>query len=247
MESKTEDIIPVIKTRKPERDLNKKKKNAKGSNEYKLISKIGHGAYGTVYKAQQLATQKIVAIKIVEVEEDEFIEDYMTEIDLLQNLSHNNIVKCLGFEKKQNNNNNSNKFCSKGSLRDIMSDKTACPNGYISENLCRNYIYQTLHGLKYLHDQGIIHRDIKCGNLLLTGENDTIKLADFGISTKITHTLKSNIKNNNAGVAMTCIGSPNWMAPEILLGQGATTKSDIWSLGSTLVEMLTGQPPFYNL
>ncbi|KAL6926737.1 hypothetical protein ACO0SA_004843 [Hanseniaspora valbyensis] len=265
MESKTEDIIPVIKTRKPERDLNKKKKNSKGSNEYKLISKIGHGAYGTVYKAQQLSTQKIVAIKIVEVEEDEFIEDYMTEIDLLQNLSHNNIVKCLGFEKKQNNNNNNSniisrfnqqpycklfiflEFCSKGSLRDIMSDKTICPNGYISENLCRNYINQTLHGLKYLHDQGIIHRDIKCGNLLLTGENDTIKLADFGISTKITHTLKSNNKNNNAGVAMTCIGSPNWMAPEILLGQGATTKSDIWSLGSTLVEMLTGQPPFYNL
>lgn len=263
MESNIKEITPVSNFRKQERSLVKNSIQHNEANEYKLLSKIGHGAYGTVYKAQHLSTQQIVAIKIVEIEEDEFIEDYMTEIDLLQNLSHKNIVKCLGFEKRQNKNSKTHihtfnqqpycklfiflEFCSQGSLRDMMSDKTICPDGYIPENLCRNYIKQTLHGLKYLHEQGIIHRDIKCGNLLLTGKDNIIKLADFGISTKISYTLKTNNKTSNAGVAMTCIGSPNWMAPEILLGQGATTKSDIWSLGSTLVEMLTGQPPFYNL
>ncbi|XBW38550.1 hypothetical protein QEN19_004138 [Hanseniaspora menglaensis] len=262
MENSTSAAFALQSSAHNNQEIWSKNNFAQKSNEYKLITKIGHGAYGTVYKAQQLLTKKFVAIKIVEVEEDEFIDDYMTEIDLLQNLSHKNIVKCLGFEKRQNNEKKITsrfsqqpycklfiflEFCSKGSLRDLMSDKTICPQNYIPENMCRNFIHQTLQGLKYLHDQGIIHRDIKCGNLLLTGKEDIIKLADFGISTQVSHTLKSNTKGANAGVAMTCIGSPNWMAPEILLGQGATTKSDIWSLGSTLVEMLTGQPPFYNL
>lgn len=239
--------------------------NANKFSSYKILSKLGHGAYGTVYKAQHITTKEVLAIKAVQVEEDEFIEDYMTEINLVQNLSHKNIVKCFGFEKrvnrKENNNNAFNRriksqrcellifleYCSHGSLKDMMNDETIFPGKFIPENLAKGYIRQTLEGLKYLHDQGVIHRDIKCANLLVSSNEHIIKLADFGISTQITNTLKSGVRNGNEGVAMTCIGSPNWMAPEILLGQGAYSKSDIWSLGSTLVEMLTGKPPFYNL
>lgn len=248
-------------------DLNKRPNDSHKANKhssYRILSKLGHGAYGTVYKAQHITTKEILAIKAVQVEEDELIEDYMTEINLVQNLSHKNIVKCYGFEKRVNREEPSNAFrrrmqsqrcellifleyCSNGSLKDMMSDESIFPGKFIPEKLAKGYIKQTLEGLKYLHEQGVIHRDIKCANLLVSSKDNIIKLADFGISTQITNTLKSGVRNGNEDVAMTCIGSPNWMAPEILLGQGATSKSDIWSLGSTLVEMLTGKPPFYNL
>lgn len=249
-------------------EINKQTKDSHNANKfssYKILSKLGHGAYGTVYKAQHITTKEVLAIKAVQVEEDEFIEDYMTEINLVQNLSHKNIVKCYGFEKRVNREESSNnafrrriksqrcelmiflEYCSNGSLKDMMCDETIFPGKFIPENLAKGYIKQTLEGLKYLHDQGVIHRDIKCANLLVSSNENIIKLADFGISTQITNTLKSGVRKGNEGVAMTCIGSPNWMAPEILLGQGATSKSDVWSLGSTLVEMLTGKPPFYNL
>lgn len=248
-------------------DLNKRPNDSHKANKhssYRILSKLGHGAYGTVYKAQHITTKEILAIKAVQVEEDELIEDYMTEINLVQNLSHKNIVKCYGFEKRVNREEPNNAFrrrmksqrcellifleyCSNGSLKDMMSDESIFPGKFIPEKLAKGYIKQTLEGLKYLHEQGVIHRDIKCANLLVSSKDNIIKLADFGISTQITNTLKSGVRNGNEDVAMTCIGSPNWMAPEILLGQGATSKSDIWSLGSTLVEMLTGKPPFYNL
>ncbi|SGZ40574.1 uncharacterized protein HGUI_02774 [Hanseniaspora guilliermondii] len=248
-------------------DINKRSNDSHKPNRYssyRILSKLGHGAYGTVYKAQHINTKEILAIKAVQVEEDELIEDYMTEINLVQNLSHKNIVKCYGFEKRVNREEPSNAFrrkmksqrcellifleyCSNGSLKDMMNDESIFPGKFIPEKLAKGYIKQTLEGLKYLHEQGVIHRDIKCANLLVSSKDNIIKLADFGISTQITNTLKSGVRNGNEDVAMTCIGSPNWMAPEILLGQGATSKSDIWSLGSTLVEMLTGKPPFYNL
>lgn len=84
-------------------DLNKRPNDSHKANKhssYRILSKLGHGAYGTVYKAQHITTKEILAIKAVQVEEDELIEDYMTEINLVQNLSHKNIVKCYGFEKE---------------------------------------------------------------------------------------------------------------------------------------------------
>jgi len=89
-----------------------------------------------------------------------------------------------------------------------------------------------------LHNQGVVHRDIKGANILLK-KNGDVKLADFGISSK----LSDLQKKKNAEV----VGTPYWMAPEVIRGEGVQTVSDIWSLGCTIVELLTGKPPYYNL
>ena len=91
-----------------------------------------------------------------------------------------------------------------------------------------------LEGLLYLHEQGVIHRDIKGSNILATKEG-TIKLADFGVATRV------------GGLDKSVVGSPYWMAPEVVEQSGATTASDVWSVGCTVIELLEGQPPYHQL
>ena len=97
---------------------------------------------------------------------------------------------------------------------------------------------QVLQGLQYLHDQGVIHRDIKGANILTT-KDGTVKLADFGVSTS---TLAGG-QDKEAQV----VGTPYWMAPEIIQLSGASSASDIWSVGCTVIELLQGKPPYHQL
>ena len=97
---------------------------------------------------------------------------------------------------------------------------------------------QVLQGLQYLHDQGVIHRDIKGANILTT-KDGTVKLADFGVST-------STLTNGQDKEAQV-VGTPYWMAPEIIQLSGASPASDIWSVGATVIELLQGRPPYHNL
>jgi serine/threonine protein kinase len=109
--------------------------------------------------------------------------------------------------------------------------------GKFPENLVGVYMTQVLQGLQYLHDQGVIHRDIKGANILTT-KDGTVKLADFGVSTS---TLSGPDKEAQV------VGTPYWMAPEIIQLSGATSASDIWSVGCTVIELLQGRPPYHNL
>ncbi|SCU93858.1 LAMI_0E15830g1_1 [Lachancea mirantina] len=201
---------------------------SKGATHYALKQVVGKGAYGIVYRAINRHTSKEVAIKVIEYDQDEELNEHMLEIDLLKNLRHKNIVKYHGFIQKSHQLFILLEYCAHGSLRDLVKRTP------LDESQAKPYIRQTLEGLKYLHDQGVIHRDIKAANLLLDSEY-VVKLADFGVSTRVNY------------LPMTYAGSPNWMAPEVMAGNGASTVSDIWSLGATLVELLTGNPPFHNL
>jgi serine/threonine protein kinase len=153
----------------------------------------------------------------------------MQEIDLLKNLNHPNIVKYHGFVKSSEALWIILEYCEQGSLY------TICKNfGKFPENLVGLYIAQVLQGLLFLHDQGVIHRDIKGANILTTKEG-LVKLADFGVATKQSGLAEGSV-----------VGTPYWMAPEVIELAGATTASDIWSLGCTVIELLDGKPPYHK-
>ncbi|KAG5513782.1 hypothetical protein PMAC_000820 [Pneumocystis sp. 'macacae'] len=186
---------------------------------YHLGDCLGKGAFGAVYRGLNLNTGETVAVKQIKLHNipKTELKVIMMEIDLLKNLNHPNIVKYHGY-------------CENGSLQSIC--KTF---GKFPENLVAVYITQVLHGLLYLHDQGVIHRDIKGANILTTKEG-FVKLADFGVATR-TSSLSG----------FTVVGSPYWMAPEVIELSGVTTASDIWSVGCTVIELLEGKPPYHKL
>lgn len=122
-------------------------------------------------------------------------------------------------------------FCGGGSCADLLKH---LPEHRLPENKVAYIIREVLYGLEYLHSQRKIHRDVKAANILLTDEGE-VKLGDFGVSGQIMATLKRN----------TFVGTPYWMAPEIIArDNGYDEKADIWSLGITAMELLTGQPPY---
>ncbi|THV80633.1 hypothetical protein D6D29_06006 [Aureobasidium pullulans] len=204
-----------------------------GLKDYQLGDCLGKGAFGSVYRALNWGTGETVAIKQVKLADLPKGQSraIMMEIDLLKNLNHANIVKYNGFVKSTESLYIILEYCENGSLHSI------CRNfGKFPENLVALYMTQVLHGLLYLHEQGVIHRDIKGANILTTKEG-LVKLADFGVATrKDTGLHESSV-----------VGTPYWMAPEVIELSGATTASDIWSLGCTVIELLDGRPPYHKL
>ncbi|KAJ3529989.1 hypothetical protein NM208_g9521 [Fusarium decemcellulare] len=206
-----------------------------GLKDYRLGECLGKGAFGSVYKAFNWGTGEAVAVKQIKLADLPKSELRMieSEIDLLKNLHHDNIVKYIGFVKSVDALNIILEYCENGSLHSICK-----AYGKFPENLVGVYMTQVLQGLHYLHDQGVIHRDIKGANILTT-KDGTVKLADFGVST-------STIAGGQDKEAQV-VGTPYWMAPEIIQLSGASSASDIWSVGCTVIELLQGKPPYHNL
>ncbi|KAH0613167.1 uncharacterized protein H6S33_009547 [Morchella sextelata] len=207
-------------------------KNSAPLADYTLGDCLGKGAFGSVYRALNWGTGETVAVKQVRLADlpKSELRVIMLEIDLLKNLNHPNIVQYHGFVKTTDSLYIILEYCENGSLHSI------CKNfGKFPENLVGLYMTQVLHGLLYLHDQGVIHRDIKGANILTTKEG-LVKLADFGVATRTTGLSDSSV-----------VGTPYWMAPEVIELAGATTSSDIWSVGCTVVELLDGKPPYHKL
>ncbi|RDW57158.1 serine/threonine-protein kinase [Aspergillus mulundensis] len=200
--------------------------------DYQLGDCLGRGAFGSVYRALNWNTGETVAVKQIKLADlpKSELRVIMLEIDLLKNLDHPNIVKYQGFVKSAETLNIILEYCENGSLHSIAKNF-----GRFPETLVGVYMSQVLHGLLYLHDQGVIHRDIKGANILTTKEG-LVKLADFGVASRTTGLNESSV-----------VGTPYWMAPEVIELTGATTASDIWSLGCTVIELLEGKPPYYNL
>ncbi|RLN47817.1 hypothetical protein BBJ29_009027, partial [Phytophthora kernoviae] len=152
-------------------------------------------------------------------------------INLLRKLNHENIVKYRDTIKTQGYLYIVLEYMENGSLAQFMKKF-----GSLSETLVAMYITQVLRGLAYLHEQGVLHRDVKGANILTT-KDGLVKLADFGVAIKLNETQKAN----------SVVGSPYWMAPEVIEMAGWSSSSDIWSVGCTIIELLTTKPPYFDL
>jgi serine/threonine protein kinase len=199
---------------------------------FELLSKIGEGAYGSVYKARDTRSNELVAIKILKLDRKS-INSLRTEILVLQDCDSNFIVAYKGTFRKNNNVWIVMEWCDSGSLSDMIEE---CRTTLTEEQIA-SVMRMALMGLDFLHCHKKIHRDLKAANILVTTGGEC-KLADFGVSAEMKNTLAHK---------QTAIGTPHWMAPEVIeTDKKYNTKADIWSLGITAYELAVGDPPHAN-
>lgn len=205
---------------------------------------IGRGSFGSVYLALNVTTGEMLAVKQVVVDDhwnktSDGLDALHKEVETMKDLDHLNIVQYLGFEQKKNTYSLFLEYVGGGSISSCLKSF-----GKFDEGLVKFITRQVLDGLRYLHSNGIIHRDLKADNLLLETDG-TCKISDFGISKK-----SQDIYSNNAEMSMQ--GTVFWMAPEVIHNivedkkQGYSAKVDIWSLGCVVLEMFAGQRPWSN-
>ncbi|KAJ2822776.1 Protein kinase of the Mitotic Exit Network, partial [Coemansia sp. 'formosensis'] len=202
---------------------------------YQLGNCIGRGQFGSVYRALDLETGQMLAVKqiLLEGQDIDNMEDIMQEVELLKSLSSPRIVRYHGFVKTDTHLNLVMEYVENGSLSATLKSFGSFP-----EKLVLAYAVKIIEGLIYLHGRDVVHCDLKACNILTTKQGNT-KLTDFGVSL--------NLKLRKPGDESVVAGTPYWMAPEIIQLDGACMASDIWSLGCTIIELLTGKPPYSEL
>jgi len=199
--------------------------------DFNLLEKLGEGSYGSVWKAIHIKSGTVTAIKRVPVEND--LEEILNEIKIMKQCRSPYIISYYGSYFKENELWIVMEYCGAGSVSDLMriTDKV------LNEEQIAVVVRDALKGLVYLHSLRKIHRDIKAGNILLNEKGES-KLADFGVSGQLSDTMAKR---------QTVIGTPFWMAPEVIQEVGYDVKADLWSLGITCIEMAEGKPPYSNI
>ncbi|KAK3870832.1 hypothetical protein Pcinc_023976 [Petrolisthes cinctipes] len=203
-----------------------------------IIGELGDGAYGKVYKALHRETKQLAALKQVALEEEEDLENFMIEIDILSECKHDNVVELLEAYHYDGKLWMYLEYCDGGAMDSVMADLyrplTEPQIAYVCKYL--------VEALIYIHENKVIHRDLKAGNVLLTMEGG-VKLADFGVSAK---------NKNTYDKRGTFIGTPYWLAPEVILCETFIDakydyKADVWSLGISLIEFAQMDPPNHEI
>jgi len=218
-------------------------------NRYRKGEVIGHGATAVVYKGMDQDTGQLVAIKEINLHDDSSDQHQKKDVALdkeaqiLQRLQHPNIVGYLGVAMQNSYMYIYQEWVPGGSVASIIR----AFGGALSPNVAAAYARHVATGLEYLHTNGIIHRDLKSANVLVT-ELGVAKLSDFGTSLIMLGIPSGrSTRDQMNGGARTFVGTPLFMAPEILRGESYGRKADVWSFGGFLYEMLTGSPPYKDI
>lgn len=202
---------------------------------YEVLSELGQGAMGVVYKARDPLIDRVVAIKTINLalaldEKEEYENRFYQEAKAAGRLSHPNIVTIYDVGKNGDVAYIAMEFLEGCELRNIMND-----NGPLPVGQALDIVAQVAQGLSYAHQHDIVHRDVKPSNVMVVRDGH-IKITDFGIAR-----MPYSAVQTQTGMVL---GSPKYMSPEQVLGKQIDQRSDIFSLGVMLYEMLTGQSPF---
>uniref|UniRef100_A0A8C9VAH5 Mitogen-activated protein kinase kinase kinase 1 n=1 Tax=Scleropages formosus TaxID=113540 RepID=A0A8C9VAH5_SCLFO len=238
---KGEDVI-IIQAETPETlpGHTKAKQPYREGVEWLKGQQIGLGAFSSCYQAQDVGTGTLMAVKQVTYvrntssEQEEVVEALREEIRMMSHLNHPNIIRMLGATCEKNNYNLFVEWMAGGSVSHLLNKY-----GAFKEAVIINYTEQLLRGLAYLHENQIIHRDIKGANLLIDSTGQRLRIADFGAAARLAS------KGTGAGEFQgQLLGTIAFMAPEVLRGQQYGRSCDVWSVGCAIIEMSCGKPPW---
>jgi serine/threonine protein kinase len=200
---------------------------------------LGFGSFGRVLFAYNSDTGETMAVKQIPIvglhyeDGQERLREIQQEIEILSQLHHKNIVSYLGSTRDSQHLNIFLEHCAGGSIASLIGKY-----GKFKETLARSFTKQILEGLEYLHSHNIIHRDIKGANVMV-GQDGCTKLADFGAAKKL-YGMGDDTQFHSLR------GTVNWMAPEVMTQKGHGRFADIWSVGCTVLEMVSGKPPWHS-
>jgi len=206
---------------------------------YRLGDMLGEGSYARVYLAVDVRSGSLFAVKQMLVNELDNLAQMEKEISVLKELNHPNLVRYLGTERGEAGTLNVMlEYCNGGSIAQMLRQFHSFPEGLI-----RLYTRHMVDALRYLHERGFVHRDIKGGNVLVNGHEarGVAKLSDFGCTQRL---LGNGANKDNKSISK-INGTVLWMAPESARQDPrAGPPADVWSLGATVIEMATGRPPW---
>jgi eukaryotic-like serine/threonine-protein kinase len=196
---------------------------------YELERQLGHGGMASVYEARDTGLERAVAVKLLAENlagDEELRKRFLREARLAARLSHPNVVNVFDAGE-----DGGRPYI----VMELVRGETLAERGRVSPEEARDFALQAARGLAHAHEAGLVHRDIKPGNLLVRADG-TLKIADFGIARAAEATALTK--------AGTVLGTAAYLAPEQALGEDVTPAADVYSLGGVFYELLTGRPPF---